>query len=719
MKIKLITTLTVLCVLQLTVKAQTVDSVLKQYGEQFKQERLYFHFDKSAYFPGDTIWYKVYITSGWDTSGISKNIYTDWSDAHGNILLHGADPIILSSSYGQMVIPGDYTGNVFHLRAYTSWMLNFDTAFLYDKDLLVIQPKSQLPSNKAKPTVQVTLFPEGGYLVQNLMCAVAFKAENTAGRAVNITGALKNKKGEVLDSLSCVHDGMGKFFITPEVGDAYSVSWKDDEGDSGIAPMPAALATGVTLKASPSKTKVSYHIERAADAPDDLKTLHLVATVWQQEVYKSTINLTAAASATNFIPSSQFPSGILTVTLFSASWKPVAERIVFVNNNDYSFTTAISAKGNMAKRGRNEIEINVPDSIQGNLSIAVTDAGLLNDNSENIISNLLLKSEIKGRVNNPAYYFSSQEDSVKDALDLVMLTNGWRRYKWDDVVAGRLPKLSYIKDSSYINVFGKAILKGNNPVDTTALLSVNLRGTYAADSLSDVMVKSLNGDGSFQLDPGPFHDSMFVYYKFQSSNKKNDRKTFVNFTSSLLKNAASPYGGKLFYTAQEDSLAVLQNLALKAKQDELLRLMQTTTLKDVVVKTKTKTKAEILDESFTSPNFSGFGNVETIDVVNDPGAKGIYTLSNYLTDKIPSLEQKTSGTPPVPIYYYRPKLNMQGQWTGRVTVYLDEMLTDEETLQGTPVDQIAYVKLFRNGALALADNNPTLVVYTRKGGGGE
>src|SRR3569833_2240181 len=120
------------------------------------------------------------------------------------------------------------------------------------------------------------------------------------------------------------------------------------------------------------------------------------------------------------MPAGNLPGGILQLTLFDAAWKPIAERIVFVDNSDYQFTTSLGMpKKDLKKRGRNEIEIQVPDSMEASLSISVTDAGMAVDNSYNIISHLLLTSDLRGHINNPAYYFSNSSDSVKSALDLV------------------------------------------------------------------------------------------------------------------------------------------------------------------------------------------------------------------------------------------------------------------------------------------------------------
>ena len=92
------------------------------------------------------------------------------------------------------------------------------------------------------------------------------------------------------------------------------------------------------------------------------------------------------------------------------------------------------------KRARNELKITIPDGLEANLSISVTDLAIGTDSSNNLVSHLMLSSELKGEVYNPAYYFSNKSDQISQHLDLVMLTHGWRRFKWDEIVSGKITK---------------------------------------------------------------------------------------------------------------------------------------------------------------------------------------------------------------------------------------------------------------------------------------
>ena len=177
--------------------------------------------------------------------------------------------------------------------------------------------------------------------------------------------------------------------------------------------------------------------------------------MYQHEVFKFTKDITQGVIK-GTIPTKDLPSGILTITVFDEHWMPLAERITYINNQEYLLTPEMNVEHwGLNKRAKNEISITVPDSLPTNFSVAVTDAGIDADSSDNIISHLLLTGELKGQVYHPSYYFSNTSDSISRQLDLVMLTHGWRRFKWDDVAAGKFPKINYPRDTSYLTLSGK------------------------------------------------------------------------------------------------------------------------------------------------------------------------------------------------------------------------------------------------------------------------
>ena len=202
----------------------------------------------------------------------------------------------------------------------------------------------------------------------------------------------------------------------------------------------------------------------------------------------------------------------MTITVFDKYWKALAERITYVDNEEYLFQPEMEVqRWGLNKRARNEIKITVPDSLVASLSVSVTDAAIGTDSSNNIISHLLLTSELKGDVYNPAYYFSNRSDSVSQKLDLVMLTHGWRRFKWEEVVAGKIPKLKFERDTAYLSLSGKVygVLPGQILPGTDIILLVKQK-----DAQGGFILVPLKPDGSFSDPSVVIFDTAHIYYQF-------------------------------------------------------------------------------------------------------------------------------------------------------------------------------------------------------------
>src|SRR5215213_2319931 len=110
---------------------QAVDSMMDIYRDNYPQEKIHVHFDKSYYNPGETIWFKAYLMSGTSLSGISRNLYAELINEKGAVIQRVSAPVLNASAASSFAIPVNFPGQAVHFRAYTSWMLNFDTSFLF------------------------------------------------------------------------------------------------------------------------------------------------------------------------------------------------------------------------------------------------------------------------------------------------------------------------------------------------------------------------------------------------------------------------------------------------------------------------------------------------------------------------------------------------------------------------------------------------------------
>lgn len=683
-----------------------IDTVLSNYSEHYQPEKIHIHFDKFVYNKGETIWFKAYLMAGTELSDASKNFYVDFIDENGKLLKHFITPIFQSSAKGQFDIPGDYLGSFIHIRAYTQWMMNFDSSFHFTKDIIVQQNKTKKPTLTEMET-SIHFFPEGGDMVEGLYSRIGFLAVNKqTGMPVDVYGAIKNSKGNLVDSFISQHDGMGSFIIEVQPKETYVAYWKDAFGENHADTLPAAKPAGISMMVQQIKNKEIIQIHRTNELPENFKTIYIVAQMNQHLVYRSKINLSDKTFGVAQIPVDNFPTGVLQVTALDANLFPMAERVAFINNNNHEFITDVNAaEKNLSKRGKNVIEISVPDSINTNLSVSITDAGLPTEKND-IIAQFLLCDDLKGYIHNPAYYFFNAEDSVVKNLDLVMLTHGWRRFNWTKAFAESESAMNYARDSDYIQLKGKMFFPSSIKVPEGQQIFLLLQ---AKDSSKQTLVLPVASDGSFIQHGAIFFDTLQVFYRLLGDKKLESRSelTFKNGFlpargSDIRKNYSSPYVWSL-----NDSSAMQQLKQFGDMQQRLERLRKSTTLLDVTVEGKIRRSIDIMDKKYTSGVFS-FGDGYQFDVVNDTRAQSSMSVFHYLQGMVPGL-QMSEG-------------ELGGGWqlmwrNFAPELFIDEMHTDADMVYNLPMSDVAYIKVFRPPFFGSPGAGPggAIAIYTKKG----
>lgn len=716
-----------------TISAQQIDSVLNIYADSFMQEKVHIHFDRSVYNKDETVYYKAYLLEDHDLSSMSKNLYVDWYDPLGKLLKQTVSPIFLSGAKGSFEIPANYTAKTIGVKAYTKWMLNFDTAFIYNRVLTIHQPrdnKKRENENILTPanSTHVHIYPEGGFAVAALTNKFAFKATDQLGNPVFIKGIVRNNKGEQIDSLTALHDGMGVFSLLLQQGKKYFFDWTDEQGKTGATEILAQKEAGACIQILPGNKKALFTIERSASTGEAFKTMHLLVHKNQNLRYKLDLNMSEKTIISSEISTDDLPAGIVQFTLFDANWIPVAERIIFVNNQNHSFYPEIQiTKKDLTKKGKNQLEVFVPDTLLSNMSIAVTDAGAVDPGEPTIFSDFLLSDEIRGKVNNPAYYFSNEgmrnSDKVKDSilsahLDLVMLTHGHRRFDWEKIAKGKLMDIHYPAETDYLQIKGK--VAGKNVLKSKEQLSLNVM-LLTKDSSKSMFVIPVQKDGSFTQKNAFYYDSIQLFYSL-NGKKLSNRVIPVKFENSLLTNDEK----KDFFAGQQmannrwndaslidKSAGVSKTSSLFEEQDKLRENKLSGTLEEVKVTTRVKSKKQILDEFYTRGVFAGEGNNYTIDVEGDISSRSL-NIWDYLQSKIPGLTVVGSGSPEPGVFWFR---NSSFSGDSTPALFLDEAPVSLSAIGALATSSIAYVKAFRPPFVGAFLNGPNgaIAIYTKKG----
>lgn len=640
----------------ISASAQSPVDLLNNYSVSYPAENVYLQTDNSYYAITDTIWFKAYLKANLFPSDYSKNLYVDWYDATGELMAHQSYPIMESGAAGQFVIPANLKGNYLSVLAYTKWMLNDGYDFLFHKTIPVRTATRVTPDStheafvKSKNTLH--FFPEGGNLVAGVINKIAFKATDQYGDPVQISGVLKDNAGNVITNISTIHDGMGYFYLKPKAGISYIADWSASDGTIKADPLPEVQPVGITMEVKVEKNSRKVIIRKGNNI--ELRQIHLLVTMNGLVDYLSNVKFKNHDSIVTSIPVNDLPSGIVTFTVLDNDWNPLAERISYVSSNDINtFRPQVSVtQKNLNKKGLNQIALQYTDSIAADLSISVTDAAIPADTSSNILSNLLLTGMLKGKVYNPTYYFSNTTLEKQQQLDLVMLTNGWRKYQWHEIVKNETPSFQYTRDSNYFFLNGTVNSRKNKHPEQLSFLSMNKKEF----ALYDLPVNSNNN----------FTDSSAILFD-TTSLIYHPEKGFRNIKFSYAELPQAAYKHYPFRTKL--SPEYLQQFEGFDKFG-----IYKTTLPDIIVTTKAKLKVDSVEDEYASgafKNTDGF-RLELESKDNSNLAYNFTSLPRLLTARLP------------------------GYWGNQLPkyVFLNESLTTPDVAMQIPLPDIAFVKYF-------------------------
>ena len=688
---------------------QVYDSLLTELNARYPQEKMYIQTDKSYYNTGETLWFKAYLTANNQPSQISKTIYAELVDERGKILQRKTMPVVQAGAASHFELPDSTHFSKLYIRAYTSWMLNFDSSSLYIKPINVIHANAASQKATTAGSFTLSLFAEGGDLIENIESRVAFKTNDQDGKPFPVAGTITDAQGKTVSSFSSTHNGMGYFSVTVLAGEKFKALWKDPKGVQHETLLPNAKKEGAALRISRQDGALSFTVTRSENGSDDFKEFIVFAQMQQQTVYAAKINLKTKTSVTALIATDSLPDGIMQITLFNKMQVPLAERIVFINNNSFSFITDLHIiEKKITPRGKNVLQVDVGGNVKSNLSITVTDAGLdvVDGPRENIYSQLLLTADLKGMVYNPAYYFASDEDSVNQQLDLVMMTNGWRRYNWEKVLSGQWPVIKYSPDD-YLSIKGNIFGLSETELRDKSLTGIVQSSENSGKSFINIPVYK---DGSFKLSGLYFFDTVKLFYQFNNDKNKNlTTKATFSFNNGMVK---SPVLSSLLLSSLYFPPQPPQNIVLKSIQQNQLFLAQINQQKIKVLETVTVTGKKIsieekLDKEYVSGLFSS-GNARIFATENDPFAQSAISVLDYLRGKVAGLQITTDG----------PNGGSISRRGSNTDVFLNEINADISLLQSTSMTDVAMIKVFDPPFFGAAGGGAggAVAVYTKKGG---
>ena len=402
------------------VYAQTpADSVPLDYNGL--RETVYLQTSKGVYETGEDLWFKAYAF--------------DAQDGRDSIVWQEKYPIHVGMAEGHIYVdkslrPGDY-----RIHAYTRHSFLRDTLMpVYPKVIRIVKEITDKLEHKEAASMPDTVarlrfFPEGGDLVDGIPSKVAFKATDYRGMPVSIEGILE-ENGRAVARLESLHDGMGSFMLLPHLDATYKAVLSNGR-EFSFCPVKAS---GLSLQLHKQTERfLDFQLTQPEDnAP---QTVRLVGRM--RGMTCCTATATLHGSVRMRMPMETFTQqGIAEFTLYDEAGRPMAERLVYVHPQKRLHVKVKPNKIRYWKREKGTLKIRVTDEhgrpVQANLTLSLFKAYVNEKVPENLLSYCFLSTEIRGNIHNPAYYFDERNKDRLKSLDLLLLTQGWRRYVWEE-----------------------------------------------------------------------------------------------------------------------------------------------------------------------------------------------------------------------------------------------------------------------------------------------
>ena len=539
------------------------------FSENIPHEKVYLHFDNTSYYQSDHIWFKCYIViSGkHELSRLSKTLYVELLNPGGEII----DKRILKIENGQC--HGDFMLNhlpfysgFYEVRAYTKYMLNFGEDVIFSRLLPVFSkpkeegnyekkemlkygaygPAGNYPMKRQQPEkgkdVNLRFFPEGGNLIQGIPCRVAFEATDETGNPIAVAGIVRDDTKQELCRFTTLHEGRGIFTYTPVDDKQKAVAEVEYSGKKYRFDLPAGLPQGVAMEVDNLSHPESIGITLRKNRNTPAGTLGLVVLTGGNLQSYATIDMKDEKNEISFqIDKTQLPAGVSQIVLFNGNGEILCDRLIFTSNNDCLNFKVKTDKQSYKPHDFVEMEFSVTNRaanpVNTTFSLSVRDGANEVEGRNNILTNLLLMSEIKGYIHNPSFYFEEKNDTLEtrrtaSLLDLLLMVQGWRRYSWKQMTGLGAFEIEYLAEQG-IETNGKIVsLVRQIPqpnVDVTLLLQQKEEDKEAMNTFIESFVTDEKGRFSFVSDfPGRWQMILTVTEK----GKKKDHRILLDRIST-------------------------------------------------------------------------------------------------------------------------------------------------------------------------------------------
>ncbi|WP_410222212.1 TonB-dependent receptor [Pedobacter sp.] len=565
-------------------------------------------------------------------------------------------------------------------------------------------PNKQLISKEISiaPTAKETdiqFFAEGGKIVENLPGKIGFKAIGSNGLGEMVSGVVVTSQGQELIHIESNALGMGSFYLNPVPGETYKAIIKLKNGATKTLALPKAEGQGTVLSVNNLDDKKLTIKTFFSDRQINTGTYYLLLQHNGSVFLNTKVSSLKPVNLVN-VPKDSLPSGIIQITLLSADFIPLNERIAFINNaSDKISIEPVNLKADYKTREKVDFSFkahHVNSPVMGSFSMAVTNTTAVKpdpENESNILTGLLLTSDLSGYVEKPNHYFLNDDKKTKEDLDNLLLTQGWRKISYQQVNNDTPLNLTFPAETG-LSISGN-IMKGKNPVvgGKVSLLTL-AKGIMMIDTLTD-------SKGRFNFDEISFPDST----KFLVQARTNKDKKFVEINIDTVPKQ------KVTENKNRADLDENVNESIMDYLHQSDKYFQDQTKRGLLSKTILLDEVKIVEKkplTISSSNLNGPGRADMVIKAKD--LENAFSLSQYLQGRIAGVQIRNG------LAYARNNTNPMAVYLDGISLGTDGFSLDDIVVQD--IETVEVLKSMSYSAIYGMNGSAGVIVITTKTGMG-
>ncbi len=432
---------------------QQLDTLRKKFDSHRKNnltEKIYLHTDRAAYLTGETLWFKAYVTDGalHQSINLSKVAYVEIIDKDSAPVVQAKISLTNGIGHGSLYLPATINSGNYIVRAYTNWMKNAPTDYFFHQPITIINTfkKIETEVNTSPSKIDAQFFPEGGNLLAGVNTKIGFRVTNQHGKGINFTGVIVTNNQDTVATFSPLTFGIGHFLLTPESSTTYKAIIREENGKTSTHTLPVVNDLGYAMTLLDDGTQLQLTVT-STDAQSVNLPVYLFVHA-RNQITVATYKPIQQGTATFTIPKAKLAEGISHFTIFDSELAPICERLYFqYPDKDLSITLTTNAQRFTARKNV-QLTVNTSTaakSVAADLSVSVHRIDSLPQSTPGIYPYHWLTSDLKGTIESPEYYFTSTSPKRIEAIDNLMLTHGWRRFIWNDVLQQKI-KPTYLPE---------------------------------------------------------------------------------------------------------------------------------------------------------------------------------------------------------------------------------------------------------------------------------